>query len=70
MHNCSARGAGGLATTRLNRRPTPSCLHPLLFPIFSSPCQAVGAVAKQLDGKPVKKIIFVPRKILNIIVGK
>lgn len=32
--------------------------------------QALGPVSKQLDGKEVKKIIFVPGKILNIIVGK
>lgn len=32
--------------------------------------QAIPAVAKQLDGKPVKKVIFVPGKILNLIVSK
>ena len=32
--------------------------------------QTVAAVSKQLDGKPVKKVIFVQGKILNIIVGK
>lgn len=30
--------------------------------------QAIPAVAKQLEGKAVKKIIFVPGKILNLIV--
>jgi leucyl-tRNA synthetase len=28
------------------------------------------SVLKQLDGKEVKKVIFVPGRILNIIVGK
>ena len=32
--------------------------------------QTVAAVSKQLDGKPVKKVLFVQGKILNIIVGK
>ncbi|KAL4430746.1 hypothetical protein ABPG75_006002 [Micractinium tetrahymenae] len=32
--------------------------------------RGVGAVSKQLEGKEVKKVIFVPGKILNIIVGK
>lgn len=32
--------------------------------------QTINAVAKQVDGKPIKKVIFVPNKILNLIVGK
>jgi leucyl-tRNA synthetase len=32
--------------------------------------QTIAAVSKQLDGKPIKKVIFVPNKILNLIVGK
>jgi hypothetical protein len=30
----------------------------------------VAAVAKQIDGKEVRKLVFVQDKILNIIVGK
>lgn len=30
--------------------------------------RAIAAVAKQLEGKEVKKVIFVPGKILNLIV--
>lgn len=30
--------------------------------------QALPAVAKYLDGKAVKKIIYVPSKILNLVV--
>lgn len=30
--------------------------------------QALPAVAKYLEGKAVKKIIFVPSKILNLVV--
>lgn len=32
--------------------------------------QELPSVSKQLEGKPVKKVIFVPGKIINIIVGK
>lgn len=32
--------------------------------------RGVGPVAKQLEGKEVKKIIYVPDKILNIVIGK
>ncbi len=32
--------------------------------------QSIPSVAKQLDGKAIKKVIFVENKILNIIVGK
>ncbi len=32
--------------------------------------RSVPSVGKQLDGKEIKKVIFVPGKIINIIVGK
>ena len=32
--------------------------------------RTLPAVAKQLEGKEVKKVIFVAGKILNIIIGK
>jgi leucyl-tRNA synthetase len=32
--------------------------------------RSVAAIAKFLDGKPLKKVIFVPGRILNFIVGK
>lgn len=32
--------------------------------------RTLPAVAKQLGGKEVKKVIWVPGKIINIIVGK
>lgn len=32
--------------------------------------RALPSVAKQVDGKEVKKVVFVPGKIINIIVGK
>lgn len=35
-----------------------------------SAAKELGAVSKQIDGKEVKKVIFVPGKILNIVVGK
>ncbi len=32
--------------------------------------RSVPSISKQLEGKEVMKIIFVPGKIINIIVGK
>ncbi len=32
--------------------------------------RSVAAVSKFLEGKPLKKVIFVPGRILNFIVGK
>jgi leucyl-tRNA synthetase len=31
---------------------------------------SIPAVSKFVDGKPLKKVIFVPGRILNFIVGK
>jgi leucyl-tRNA synthetase len=32
--------------------------------------RSIASVSKFLDGKPVKKVIFVPGRILNFILGK